>query len=241
MSVSSRLVLRATRGQARVALAGELWVVETFEEPASAGQDRIATVSCDDVLTLAIADGAGGTSHGAKAAERAVASAALADISPATLIRRVDLDLARGIGGQTTAVLVRLSADARVRGASVGDSQAWARCDGDWTELTEHQSRRPLVGSGGAEPTPFSCGPVDALLLATDGLVSYVAPQRLVALLRANEVDLPAQLADAARLPSGALQDDLALILVRKKPAAASGRGDGGDPTSSSSIVGRPK
>jgi hypothetical protein len=83
-------------------------------------------------------------------------------------------------------------------------------------DLTRGQQRKPLLGSGRARPTTF--GPVDLqgrLLLATDGLLKYVLRDAIAAAALLPDVAHAAdQLVAAARMPSGALQDDIGLALA---------------------------
>lgn len=83
-------------------------------------------------------------------------------------------------------------------------------------DLTRDQKRKPLLGSGNAIPIgfgPLAC--VSRLLLGSDGLFEYVPHERIRDL--SNSLPLAnaaAALVDAARLPSGALQDDVAVIVA---------------------------
>ena len=56
--------------------------------------------------------------------------------------------------GESTVVVVDVRADS-ICGASVGDSQAWIVNGADITDLTARQHRKPLLGSGEAEPVGF--------------------------------------------------------------------------------------
>lgn len=196
-----------------------------------AGQDRAVVVDLGDALTIALADGAGGTGGGDLAAQ-AIVDAAVAGAStrPAWADVLADLDRApRRLGhGQATAVLLTITARG-LAGASVGDSAAWL-IDGDAVvELTADQRRKPLVGAGAAV-VAFAAGPLAGatLLVASDGLVNY-APRRAIAAL-ARLPDLAAaarQLVDLVRLPTGALPDDTSLVLCRAADAGAdAGAGD---------------
>jgi PPM family protein phosphatase len=83
-------------------------------------------------------------------------------------------------------------------------------------DLTEGQHRKPLLGSGEASPVRF--GPVEfsgRLILATDGLLKYATrhdiAQRAMGVSASDAVD---GLVAGLRLRSGALQDDVAIILL---------------------------
>src|SRR5262245_55338357 len=104
------------------------------------GQDRAAAVALGNGLLVALADGAGGASNGALAAQAIVDVAARGGDPVEVLIacdeRLQDLGLA-------TAVLANVTSAAIV-GASVGDSGAWLIGEHDVIDLTEHQHRKPL-------------------------------------------------------------------------------------------------
>ena len=198
-------------------LGGVEWIVDTVEEAASLDQDRVSVALDPSGLALALADGAGGTSGGRDAAELVVADATTDHpAAPDARLRALDATLARTAGGQTTAIIARLAPDATVVGASVGDGEAWCARGDRWRELTADQHRKPLLGSGRAVPVVFTAASIDALFIASDGLVKYASSSEVQAILAADEPELPRQLADAARLPSGALHDDLAIVSVRR-------------------------
>jgi len=59
-------------------------------------------------------------------------------------------------------------------------------------------------------------GGAGQLLLASDGLVNYAPMRRIVELTRDGEWDgLAARLCELVRLRSGALPDDVAVVLAR--------------------------
>lgn len=189
------------------------WTVDVIVEPGSRDQDRaVARLSAHESF-LALADGAGGGAHGARAAEAVVEHTARADSMSAILEldRRLEL-----IGGQSTAILARLAIGEtlRVEGASVGDSQAWARVGDTWVELTERQRRKPLLGSGRAEPIAFAREGVDALVMHSDGL-RHITIERMAALVASDAEHAGWAIVDAARTAKGALDDDVALVIVR--------------------------
>ena len=193
----------------------------------STGQDRAAVFTRGHQLVAVIADGAGGTSGGAEAASlvldhvrRVVESDVV--LKSRTLWRQTLLEasIALEAVGQTTAVIIGGG-----YGASVGDSGAWLIRENERVDLTEGQRRKPLLGGGLAEPAAFkvSLDYGETLLLATDGLLKYVKPDRICELARRSKLDGQA-LVDAARLPGGALQDDVAVILIRKTYAVRAKR-----------------
>ena len=193
-------------------------------ENGASGHDRVLVEYCGDRTFAIVADGAGGMGGGAVAAEMTCSLAAemmrtspLA--SPAAWERRL-LDIDRALvrhasGGQCTAVAVELSGK-RVIGASVGDSGAWLLDGPVARDLTKLQHRKPLLGSGEASPLGF--GPVDMsglLLLATDGLLKYAKHHDVVRQVRGVPLDVAIDnLVAGLRLRSGALQDDVGIVLL---------------------------
>jgi serine/threonine protein phosphatase PrpC len=118
--------------------------------------------------------------------------------------------------GESTAVIVDVRPDG-LCGASVGDSQAWIISDGEVFDLTARQVRKPLLGSGHAQSTGFSHGPLEGLLLvATDGFCNYVKRQDLPRLLAAVPFpEIPRKCVELARLPSGDHWDDIGIVVCR--------------------------
>jgi serine/threonine protein phosphatase PrpC len=161
---------------------------------------------------------------GAEAAEHAVhmvANAAQEMIAIDTqsfvsLITRIDTAPAPGQG--QCALVVAAIVGPRIVGASAGDCGAWLITD-SINDLTERQVRKPLVGSGSAVAVPFEAELGAAtLLLASDGLLKYAQRNQIAALARDADVERVAhQLAQLPRLRSGELQDDLAIIVCRRK------------------------
>jgi hypothetical protein len=127
----------------------------------------------------------------------------------------VDRKLGEHPAGESTAIVVDIH-DGFVSGASVGDSIAWiVSKDGKIDDLTCNQVRKPLLGHGEACPTDF--GPValsGRLLLATDGLWKYLDRSRIAALCsRGSASEAAESLVAGVRLRSGALQDDVAIVV----------------------------
>ena len=122
----------------------------------------------------------------------------------------------RGSGGQTTAVVASVDGS-RVVGASVGDSCAWlVSPTGQVSDLTANQRRRPLLGSGEALPVQFDAE-LDGsrLLLASDGLLKYATVEQICAIATQGAVAEAADaLANCVRLPSGAVPDDIAVVVL---------------------------
>lgn len=186
------------------------------------GQDRAIAMPTAGGYLVAVADGAGGTGGGAAAAERLIAAltkltegAASRDWFAALCTFDDELS-ARPSGGQTTGVVAFVDDD-RVVGASVGDSSAWLiSTTGEASNLTALQRRKPLLGSGEALPVQFEAQRRGGrLLLATDGLTKYAPPERICSLATKGTVlEALNALANSVRMPSGGLQDDVAVVLV---------------------------
>ena len=181
------------------------------------GDDRAEVFSRPHGHLLVLADGAGGTSGGAAAAEAVLAGAlTFFPNSSSDCVRFLqDLDQKLTTVGQSTAVALVLT-DSEVLGASVGDSSAWLVGPLDVTDLTQHQKPKPLLGSGNAIPIGFGPLPfVGRVLIGSDGLFKYVSHDRIATLARGVPfADAAAGLVAAARLRSGALQDDIAVVVA---------------------------
>jgi serine/threonine protein phosphatase PrpC len=183
------------------------------------GQDHAGAFDLDGGLVLVVADGAGGTSGGAEAAQSvidAVGELEASDTNWVSFLGKLDGQLSADASvGETTAVIAFIR-DGYVHGASVGDSEAWLVDEGQVADLTENQRRKPLLGSGLAKPVAF--GPVafaGVLVLGSDGLFKYVDPgkiRRLSAIVPVTEA--ADALLQAARLPSGSFQDDISVIVM---------------------------
>ena len=185
-------------------------------------QDRGAIISCRRSLVLVVADGAGGLSVGAEAAVMAVTfvrqhTEQLSDAaSCAAILQEIDQHVAQdSIAGETTCTLAVVTADL-VFGASVGDSGFWVIGETEFTDLTRLQTRKPFIGSGSAWPVTFEHKNASGgqLLMATDGLLKYASPEKIMGVCRRNSSDETArQLIELVRYPSGALPDDVTVIV----------------------------
>ncbi len=182
------------------------------------GQDRIGVWQTDSGLTIALADGAGGVSGAATAAQSLLDFVDI-DSTPALqasdIISALDQRLASTNGGQSTAVVLTLSADGVV-GASVGDSGAWIIRGGSIEDLTSLQNRKPLVGTGSCVPVAFSAGRLrdGTLLVASDGLLKYAKRADIARV--AQEADLEAAAAGLVHLVTlraGKVPDDVSVVL----------------------------
>ncbi len=192
------------------------WTTESYQQDC---QDRVAVFTDTGRSVIVVADGAGGTGLGGHAAKAVVE--AVRNGVPATksaegwcgLLRQIDGQIGPG---QSTAVVVDVQAD-RICGASVGDSQAWVLKGADIMDLTARQRRKPLLGSGEAEPVGLAYGLLDGLLLvATDGFCNYVKRTELVKVIPYEDfATLPKRLVSHVRLRSGALNDDVGIVVCR--------------------------
>lgn len=185
-------------------------------ESGGQNEDRILVERSDRRTIVAVCDGMGNGGRGAQAAELAISELGRVwqdggFIDWSRTLRRIDQLLKHQIqGGETTCVVAEISDTGSCRGASVGDSGAWMLPAGSpIRDLTINQSRARL-GSGQAGPSQFKMQLMGRLLIASDGLLKYV---RLtdIKTYAARSVDA---LIDSVRLKNGALQDDVAVILV---------------------------
>jgi serine/threonine protein phosphatase PrpC len=110
--------------------------------------------------------------------------------------------------------------DGGAAGATVGDSQAWLMVDGTLVDLTQNRIRKPLLGSGEANPQGLSHPLTSGLLIvATDGFCNYVRREQLLKeILRDDFAVLARRLVEMVRLPSGALWDDVGMVVCRPRP-----------------------
>ncbi|MGE0490550.1 MAG: SpoIIE family protein phosphatase [Vulcanimicrobiota bacterium] len=182
----------------------------TINLPSGArSQDRVVVMPD----TVILADGAGGVAGGEEAAQFFV-DFMVAKPSPLwDAFLEVDRRLAADrICGDTTGLVVNLD-EHELSGVSVGDSEAWLVTADTTFVLTEHQRRKPLLGSGEAMPMPFRC-PLQPgqLLVASDGLFRYTSQEKIRAALA--EPDPLEALVALVRLPGGSLQDDVAIALM---------------------------
>ena len=188
-----------------------MFVIEIAAAKGS-GQDRVRVVEIDGRLVIALADGAGGTGNGAIAAETIVAAIGSERTAAqcCELIENLDAQLG---GGQSTAVVLVVGTN--LVGASVGDSGAWLIRDDGVDDLTQAQQRKPLVGDG-CMATPIEAGFAGTLLVASDGLLRYASRAAIAEIARSGDLAAAARaLLQLVRLPTGELQDDVSVVLVR--------------------------
>jgi serine/threonine protein phosphatase PrpC len=208
----------------------------TYKTEASGkeNQDRVESFETNGIWVGIVADGAGGTGGGAEAASlltqelRATIESSPQEKLSSQQLQQVlvelDQTLVRNVHAGETTVVVAICSDNVVYGASVGDSCAWlVDTDANVDDLTHQQHRKPLLGTGQASPVGF--GPIPlrgTLVLASDGLTKYCSRKKLTsAIATENWNDLPEQLLNLVRLPSGQLQDDTSFLLCRNVVADA--------------------
>jgi len=185
-------------------------------------EDRAHVIASDERTVIVVADGAGGIGGGAGAADVVVreTKAAYSRIEDsqqwASQLQQIDFHIG---DGESTAVVVDLRADS-ICGASVGDSQAWIIAGAQITDLTTSQNRKPLLGSGSANPIGFSHRALDGVLIvATDGFCNYVKRDALTRLVAQSDFfEIPRRCVDLVRLPSGDFWDDIAIVACRVRP-----------------------
>ncbi|MBI1178899.1 SpoIIE family protein phosphatase [bacterium] len=187
-------------------------------------QDRASAFVFGSRRFLVVADGAGGITGGAIAADLAIkfVHSQADQMSDSTFCASVLQDMDQSIcknpsAGETTCAVAVISED-QIYGASVGDSGVWIIDEVGVIDLTRYQSRKPFVGSGNARAIPFknnkSFGAY--LLLATDGLLKYASREQIVTVCRESTAELAAKrLIELVRYPSGALPDDVTVILTK--------------------------
>ncbi|HWG44385.1 MAG TPA: hypothetical protein VN688_16525 [Gemmataceae bacterium] len=184
-------------------------------------EDRVKIIEFGDGVVIAVADGAGGTGDGGQAAEtviREIAGTASLEhdsTSWCDILRQTDFRVG---AGESTCVVVAWSLKGIV-GASVGDSKAWLIDHDDLKDLTKHQFRKPLLGSGEAHPIGFEYSSLQGLLLvSTDGFCNYIQRDTLLrSILWFDFAVLAHKLVEMVRLPSGELWDDIGIVACRPR------------------------
>ena len=196
----------------------------------SVSEDEAAWADLETTVVLVLADGAGGMGGGASAARLAVQLAleaatqieVRASGAWAQALLLIDDRLVQDRDAGETTLVVAAYWGTGAAGASVGDSGAWLIPDGQIAPavLTAEQRRKPLLGSGAAVPIPFQIvTPPGVLLLASDGLLNYLRHELLVQTVREDcGEDAADRLIQAVRLRSGALHDDVSVLLCRWSP-----------------------
>ncbi len=199
-------------------------VAKHIEPAGNELQDRAEFFWVRDGLVLVLADGAGGVGGGADAADLIVnaTKAKFTQLPPnREVLTQFMFDLDRemalaGAYGEAACVIVAVS-ESHIFGASVGDAGAWIISEIGVDNLTAAQHRKPFLGSGRAWPVGFTRGQLrHTLLVASDGLLKYAAKSQIIAAALCDDLNEAARkLASLPRYESGALPDDLSIILVR--------------------------
>jgi serine/threonine protein phosphatase PrpC len=205
--------------QAHIVSTGFIHVTEVVGVR-GAGQDRAGVREVGDGIVIALADGAGGTNGGAKAAQAVVdavfTAAPQGPVWP-LLLGELDRDTARLGGGQSTAIVLSVTG-AGIVGAAVGDSCAWVIRGTGIDDLTAAQHRKPLLGAGCA---PYAVRGRSlnggTLLVASDGLIKYTSQTNIARIAGGADLGVVARsLVNLVRMRSGALQDDVSIVLCRE-------------------------
>ena len=191
----------------------------------------LRSLRCEpDCWLVCIADGQGGRTGGAAAAQlacRIVSEMTGESVRPPwnDITSKADAAVAADtVAGFTT--LVALTVDESsglqtVSRASSGDSAALAVSGtGELKELTSHQFKNPPIGSSEANFIPFELELVRPwkVLAMTDGVWKYAGWERIrAAASRLSGEALIAELQVSARLRSGEFADDFTVVLLESE------------------------
>lgn len=182
-------------------------------------QDRIKIISDEGRKIICIADGAGGTGDGSRAAEYVIK-----EVERSYRFVQRPLDW-RGIligidqnipNGEAAAIILDLKQGSATV-ACVGDCEAWAIFDSSIIRLSDGQHRKPLLGARNAVPFVKEFGELHKpLIVGTDGFFKYVKAESVPRVVLGEQFfEIPRKLADLVRLRNGGLQDDLAIVSCR--------------------------
>ena len=186
-------------------------------------QDRVEILRFDSRTVLVVADGAGGISGGAQAADFFVRSVrdVAAELTNAEdcgqLLLALDQKIAEATDcGETTGIVVVVRSDG-LFGANVGDSAAWLFTTDGKQELTGGRPRKPFLGTAATSPHQFvRTSSQGMIVVATDGLWKYTSLELIEQrVMTGNPRNLAEELADLVRLNSGAFPDDIAIVTCR--------------------------
>jgi serine/threonine protein phosphatase PrpC len=184
-------------------------------------QDRAKILRIGDRIVFIVADGSGGRSGAAEAAELFIHSVCeVAENLTAAqdcfrLLCELDQKIAQANNcGETTGAVVVVSSG-ELFGANVGDSAAWLFTQDGKQELS--RLRKPYLGTGVAAPHQFtSKASSGTLVVATDGLWKYTSLELIEGKARTGKPEsLAGELAELVRLRSGAFSDDIAIATCR--------------------------
>jgi serine/threonine protein phosphatase PrpC len=190
--------------------------------------DRAVVYQKSDFLVAVVADGAGGMSGASEAADyflqyiQKKISTDARYIMDQTYWCRVLVEIdnllcKHPIAGETTGIIAAFNTNNNsIVGASVGDSEAYIISNKSYC-LTEHQYRKPLLGSGTAIPIPFGPITIDgSLILGSDGLFKYTSLNKISQIIQFYQPkESVLRLFDLVKLPNGSFMDDVSIIVVR--------------------------
>ena len=190
------------------------------EQAGSRGEDRAVIYPFADSTTVVLADGAGGTTGGAEAADLLITTLAKplppvpVALCDALLEADTALDTDRFSG---TAACALLCFDNKtLAGAVVGDVDVF-RISGDSIEsLVEHRDVKSTLGRNECWPASFEMHRATMrVLLCSDGLWKYIKRKNIVRAASIADLDTAADaLVNETRLPNGTLQDDVSVVLL---------------------------
>jgi len=203
------------------------FVTSVFEARLGRGEDRVSSLKLPGRDILVVADGAGGVGGGVRAAEGICQSLhVLSDdkVNWVEWISARDKALFLNGTGVAAAVVLSITDEGEICGASAGDCEAWIFGRRPPRSLTQNQHRKPLVGEGSAVPVGFSerLTESEILVVATDGLWKYAKWEKIQSILASAPNSSPEltvdALANSVRLKNGGLQDDVAIVVCVMKP-----------------------
>jgi PPM family protein phosphatase len=186
-------------------------------------EDRALVAPIDAGWVVCVADGTGGMSGGAQAADlfvtgvRRAACGAGFDLTSASvwtaLLQHLDQKIAAApLAGETTGIALAVT-PGLVIGASCGDSRALLSTSTGWHDLTSNQLRKPRLGTGRACARPFTVEARGTLVVGTDGLFDYAKLDDIADALRHGTDDtadvLVRLVLDRYRAPP----DDIAVVV----------------------------
>lgn len=206
-----------------------LVVMTRFEtaaaSPRESSEDRHLVMQVGDAWVIAVADGTGGMSGGAQAADLVIAGvrdratqAGFDVVSAAAwtgLLVEVDRSIAaEARAGETTGIVLAVTGDL-VIGASCGDSRAYLIDPAGAHELTRDQQRRPRLGSGRALPRAFAAAAAGTLVVASDGLFDYVPMAAIREVVIRAGSNLAGALVELVLARCRQLPDDIVVVTGR--------------------------
>jgi PPM family protein phosphatase len=197
----------------------------SIEQASLQGQDRAEVFEFKYGTGILLADGAGCGNQADLAAEQFICAARDSIMNlPFTndficieqILRRIDTYINKDNTGNETTGICAIIHNNQILGASVGDSKCWLFNQEFDYELTMHQYRKPLLGSGSVTAVGFGPMEIDgSIVVGSDGLFNYASIEKIKAVMDKKETNLSKRLIDMVRLPSGQLQDDCSVITYK--------------------------